>query len=448
MTRSIGWLLAAALVGAAPGAAGAADAAKAEEASVVGEVLEVLKERGLMSEAEYQRLASRNAKYEEQQKKSWLPKIELGGDFRFRNETFWFDEDETGSERSDRNRMRYRFRLNGKTDINEYSSVFFQLVSGDSDPRSTNQTLGSGVDFDTDDIRLDLAYAQLRAPEDWLPLAGGKASLELGKVPNPFLWKVGKDIMLWDNDITFEGASVRLGAKPSEVVKLFANAGYYVVDENSSTKDPHLWAAQLGGSFDVAEGVQLGARGSYYQFNSLDAAFIGRAATGLGGATAGGGNLEDGLTGDALGDDSLRVAELAAYLTWAAHESWPITLYGDWSRNLDAESSILPGTGSEDTAWGIGLEVGDKKKVVLVGVGYWHIEANAFPSQFIDSDLLDGFTNREGFAVYGSREILRNTDLNLTLFLSDEIESEIPAFATSARDAERIRLQADMVFKF
>jgi hypothetical protein len=444
---SIGWLLVVVLVGGSPAAARGADAAKAQDASVVGEVLEVLKDRGLVDDAEYQRLAAKNAGYEEKHK-SWAPKIELGGDFRFRHESFWFDSDETGSDRDDRYRLRYRLRVNAKTEVNEWSTIFFQLVSGDSDLRSTNQTLGDGVDFDTDDIRLDLAYAQLRAPSDWVPLPEGKATVELGKVPNPFLWKVGKDFMLWDNDITFEGASLRMSSKASESVKLFVNAGYYVLDENGSRKDPHLWAAQLGGSFDVAESVTLGARGSYYQFNSLDSAFIGRAATGAAGSTVGGGALSDGLVGDPDGNDSLRVAELAAYLTWAAHETWPITIYGDWSRNLDAESSALPNTGSEDTAWGLGLEVGDKKQLVLVGIGYWHIEANAFPAQFIDSDLFDGITNREGFALYGSREVFKNTELNLTLFLADEIESDLPAFAFSARDAERIRLQADMVWKF
>ena len=82
-----------------------------------------------------------------------------------------------------------------------------------------------------------------------------------------------------------------------------------------------------------------------------------------------------------------------------------------------------------------------------LGVGYWHIEANAFPSMFIDSDLFDGFTNREGFAFYGAREVAKNTELNLTLFWSEEIEDD-PAFAVSTMEGERLRLQADLIFKF
>jgi hypothetical protein len=125
-----------------------------------------------------------------------------------------------------------------------------------------------------------------------------------------------------------------------------------------------------------------------------------------------------------------------------------ITGYGTYARNLDARTSkLFPGAGAEDTAWGVGLEVGDSKKFVKLGAGYWHIEANAFPSMFIDSDFLDGRTNREGYAFYGSRQILRNTEIKLALFVTDEIQDEA-AFAASVRNAERLRLQSDIVFKF
>jgi hypothetical protein len=419
---------------------------KKKEAGVVDEVLQILKQRGLVDDAEYSRLAAKNAAYEKQHA-SWAPRVEFGGDLRLRHESFFFDEDAAGNERDDRFRLRYRLRLDAKALINDWSTVFLQFSSGEGkDHRSNNQTLGQGVDFDPDNFQIKLAYAQLRAPSEWLPLPDGKLALELGKVPNPFLWKVGRDVLLWDNDITFEGGSLRLSTKASESLKLFANAGYYVVAENSQRKDPHLWAGQVGGSLDVAEKVTLGARGSYYQFNSLDAAFIGRASTGTGSNTSGAGNIASGVVGDPAGNDSLRVAELAAYLTWAGSENWPVTVYGDWATNFDAESALQ--ANEEDTAWGVGVEVGDRKKLVLLGVGYWHIEANAFPAQFIDSDLLDGFTNREGFAVYGSREVMKNTELTLSFFLSDEIEDDLPTFATSVANSDRLRIQADLLFKF
>jgi hypothetical protein len=426
-----------------------------DDGAVVEEILQVLKDRGIVDEAEYQRLAAKNAKYEAEHN-SWMPEIDWSGDFRFRHESWWYEKDETGGERSDRYRIRYRFRIKGVVNINDYADVVFRLVSGGQDNRSNNQTLGSRVDFDTDQIRLNLAYARMRAPESWLPFPDGKATLEMGKVPIPFIWntsgmKKGKDFMLWDADIAPEGVSLLLSAKPAERTHLFATTGYYIIDENSQRKDPHFWGLQAGVHQELSEDVVVGARASWYQFHSIDENFNWRGALGFDddgeGVTSGAGNIRDGLNGDILGEP-FSVVETGAYLTYNGFEAWPITAYGTYARNLDAKSSKLyPGAGAEDTAWGLGVEVGDSKKFAKLGMGYWHIEANAFPSMFIDSDFLDGRTNREGYTFYGSRQILPNTEIKLTLFVIDEIQDEAP-FLASVRNAERMRLQSDIIFKF
>jgi hypothetical protein len=428
-------------------------AAGAEEEAVVEEILQVLKDRGIVDEAEYQRLAAKNAKYEEE-RKGWMPEIDWSGDFRFRHESWWFDEDPTNVESDNRYRLRYRLRVKGEIEVNDWADLVFRLVSGEEDNRSNNKTLGEDVDFDTDQIRLNLAYAKLRAPSSWIPLPEGKAVLELGKVPIPFLWetsemKKGLDYMLWDNDLAPEGVSVLLGSKPSERTRLFASFGYYIIDENSQESDPHLWGIQAGAHQELSEDLVFGARASWYEFRSIDGDFNARGAfgTAAGGVTSGGGNIPDGLNGD-VGGNPFSVVETGAYLTYSGFESWPITVYGDLALNVDAESSTLfPGAGEEDTAWGVGVEVGDSKKIVKLGAGYWRIEANSFPSMFIDSDFLDGRTNRQGWAFYGSREIFANTEMKLTLFVIEPIETE-DAFLASIRGSDRLRLQSDIIFKF
>jgi hypothetical protein len=427
--------------------------AGADDGPVVEEILQVLKDRGIVDEDEYQRLAAKNAKYEAENE-SWMPEIDWSGDFRFRQENFWYNEDETGAERSDRSRIRYRFRLKGELKINEWSDVVFRLVSGEEDNRSNNKTLGSEVDFDTDQIRLNLAYARMRAPSSWVPLPEGKAVLELGKVPQPFNWartgmKSGKDYMLWDDDVAPEGVTLLLSSKPTERTTLFGTFGYYVDDENSQDKDPHFWGLQVGGHQELSEDWVFGARASWYAFRAIDLAFNARGAFGeeAGGVTSGGGNIPDGLDGN-LDGDPFDVVETAAYLTYDGFEAWPITVYGDFARNLGARSSnLLSGAGREDTAWGLGLEVGDAKKFIKLGTGYWHIQANAFPSMFIDSDFLDGRTNRQGWAFYGSKQILENTEIKLALFVIEPIRTGL-AFEESVRNSDRLRLQSDIVFKF
>jgi hypothetical protein len=269
-------------------------------------------------------------------------------------------------------------------------------------------------------------------------------------MPNPFTWKNGKDFMLWDNDINLSGADVRLTARPADAIDLFASTGFFIDDENSGSKDPSLAAAQLGGSIAASESLTLGGRVGFFQFLSLDEAFVQRAASSSNGpsATSGGGNILDGLTGSATGGHAGIVAT-GAYLRCTCFEDWPVTLYGSFSDNLSAESSsMFAGAGKESIAWAVGLELGDKKKYAQVGAAFVHLEANAFPSMLVDSDLFDGRTNREGWVVYGARQIFQNTDLNLTAFLGDVIEDDQPTFDDSVPGAHRVRLQADVVVKF
>ncbi len=425
----------------------APDAAHATEDTSLHDLIVVLKERGAIGEDDYEAIAAKNAAYEAKQRQDRKPKLTFWGDFRARYEGIFFNKDETGVERTNRHRGRYRFRLNGKAEINSRAQVIFRLVSGAPDNRSANQSFGTALDFDTDPFSIDRAYARLS------PFPGGRLgenghlAVEIGKVPNPYVWKKGRDVMHWDHDISLEGATIRAGTHVSENTELFFNGGYYVIDENSRDKDPHLWAGQIGVLSEPGESVEFGARATYYHFDSLDPEFHLRGVDGTGGITSAGGNIIDGLSGG-VGGQNVQVVSATAYVAMLTDTSWPVLLFGTWSNNLTAEKSSLTIAEQEDIAWGGGVEIGNKKKYVKLGVGYWHIEANAFPSQFIDSNITDGRTNREGWVVYASRAILKNTDLNLTAFFSDEINDNVPPFGDSVPNADRVRVQADLVFKF
>lgn len=434
--RRISWVLVAAV-----GFMGAAALPAAGEEPVIQEVLEILRERGLVDEARYSELVSKNQRYEEEHQ-GLLGRIRWSGDFRGRLENFWFDRDAFDTNRDNRMRARYRLRIRAEAEVNEYLDVVMRLASGENDHRSTNRTLGFDDDFGPDAIFIDQAYVNFTAPESWLPAA---SSLEasFGKVENPFLWKQGKDYMLWDGDINPEGASIRFATSPSDALTLFLNSGYFIVDENSTSVDPHVLGIQGGASVQAAEAVELGARVSWYSWHSINPAFFGRSAAS--------GALIDGLDDEApsQSNDGFDAGELAAYVRFSGIPNWPILVYAHYAMNFDASSSdLFPQAGEEDTGWGVGVEIGDKKKYVMIGAGYYQLEANFWPAQFTDSDLFDGFTNRKGWTVYGARQILPNTELNITLFLGDVLDSDRPAFASSVGGAERIRLQTDLVVKF
>jgi hypothetical protein len=408
------------------------------EDGVINEVLGILRERGIVDDQRYEELVARHHA-DQARRESLLDRIQWSGDVRARLENFWYDEDELGEDRSNRTRGRYRVRLGARAEINDWIAASFRLASGEDDHRSTNQTLGGeDGDFDPDSIFIDQAFLTVNPGGGrWLG-EGSSLLADVGKVQNPFVGKVGKDFMLWDHDINPEGGVVRIRTKPSEAIGLYGNAGYFVIDENGTSTDAHVMGLQGGVEAEATEQVQLGGRMSFYAFRSLDMGFGERGADF--------GNVPDGLTD---GNDKLSATELQGFVRWLGIEDWPVLLYGTWARNLDARSSdAFPEVGKEDDGFGVGLEVGDKKKLVQLGVGYWQLEANFWPAQYTDSDLFDGFTNRKGFAFYGAREILPGTELNLTLFMSDELEDDLPGFEESVGDADRLRLQTDLIVKF
>jgi hypothetical protein len=420
-----------------------------KEEPTLSEIVNILHEKGLIDDEEHEALAAKASK--EQAKRSWTDRISVFGDLRGRFEMFDYDQDiytrSSGGRLQDRYRGRYRARLGVNANVVSRASVTLGLATGGADPRSGNQTIGSGNDFDKDEFRLDLAYATLTPfPKGELPgIESGYLGIDIGKVKNPFIWKLlPADNLLFDNDINPEGANLRItgGAGP---VLLFANSGVYVIDENSSSKDPKVAGGQLGGSVKLADWASLGARGTLYHFFSLDDDFFTRGASNLAAPGGTGGNIIDGL---ARRNGSIQIAESSIFATLVPHALIPVTFYGTFATNLSARNSLIESTvDREADAWTVGLFVGDKVALVRIGAAYYYVEANAFPSLFLESDVLDGTPNRKGYMASIERQLFENVDLTLKGFLSDRIEGGAP-FVNSGPASDRFRGQADVTFKF
>lgn len=444
--KAINWLAGFILAG----AIGLGGAAAADEPRLA-DLVDVLKQEGVIDEDQYAQIRSRAEIRTD--KKAWFERISVWGDMRMRMEHFARSSDDVESDPNDRTRARYRFRLNMKADVNPYIDAYVRLASGENDSRSTNTTFGRpNEDFTPDPIFIDRAYLDIQPfPEG--EILGHTADLHLliGKMPNPFTTKkIPKDFMLWDGDINPEGLAIRSNWELSEAVDLYLNNGIFILEERSGGRDPRLMATQLGTNVEFSDTMSGGARTSFYHFDELNHDFFDRGVSAKKPHPSdGGGNAAfDGEYG--LSDDNhVNVIEASAWLTCGCIEDCPITLFGGYSNNLSAVS--LLGDGANDTAWMVGLQAGDKRAIAKLGVLYAHIEGNAFPSQFIDSDLFDGVTNRKGWAFYSSKSILKNTDINLTVFWSDPIqESPLSEFlwASSVANSERVRVQADLVVKF
>lgn len=451
MRRSwcVGLGIAAGLVLARPLPAGAQ--AEASDAAVE-DIISILRARGLIDESEETRLVLKHRADVEQEQKlrdvaaALTEGLDWYGDLRLRYESFYYQEDSTGGDPDNRSRFRYRARLGFDKRLNDWLKVGFRLASGAAnDPRSTNQTLGSDTDFERDAINIDRAFAELTPPG----YAGFVSRLTAGKIPNPFVWSHGFDGLIWDNDINPDGAALMLTRPLGEEAALFATVGALIDDENSAGADPKVFAGQVGGTVKLGSAWETGARASLYEWRSLDNAFISRAQFPPYG---GGGNLSN-----AFDDGDARIADLSAFLGFSGLEDWPVTLTGTVIQNFTADDELVGGVpaGEEDLAWGGGIMVGDKKRWVQIAGGWYHVEANSVVALFTDSDLFDGFTNRQGWTVNATRQLWNNVDLRLVFFDSDSIDNGAPFAApgptgqsSSVEGADRQRMQFDVEMKF
>ncbi len=251
---------------------------------------------------------------------------------------------------------------------------------------------------------------------------------------------------MWDGDISLAGAGTQFSHKLGDSGKFFVQTGYYVIDENSTnnSKDPYM--APIQGGIIFGEDTSFGIRGTYYYMSELGAAFIMRGVDGTDGTTSAGGNIEDGLTGDPEGGN-LKVVEGQAFFATDLG-SIPLVVSGGYANNSSAKASVMyPDVDKNSVAYNFGFELGAKKKALLGGIGWYHIEANAFPAQFIDGDLLDGYTNREGVLIFLAKTVMKNTDLGLQFLRSDAIEKS-DSHSESVQNSKRNRLQVDLIYKF
>jgi hypothetical protein len=440
--------------------------ARAEDATAMQDVLSILRKEGMIDEAGEQKVLAKYAVEQKAKIPAWLDGLDFNADLRLRYEAFLFDEDQRGLEQDNRYRFRYRARFGFTKKLNSVAKVGFRLATGfgTGDPRGTNVSFGEGNndEFSPDGIFFDRAFLELNLQDG----ERMKTQLVAGKLANPFLGKVGSDLLLFDSDLNLEGAHLTSSIRLDERTRLYGTVGGFIVDEVAADKDPKLVGGQVSIETKLTDGLSVGLRASTYQFRSLDTDFIGvdSAAVNPNAAGAmsavGNGNLPSAFDGE-----KSRFGETFAYVQMALADGWPLTVYGTLVKNFTADSEVLPvflDSGSntvvdavevdaEDLAYGFGFEVGDPVRFVKFTLGYFHVEANSVPGQFFDSDIFDGISNRRGYLFAAMRKVNPSTELRFAFFDGKEIEDAGGAngpFSRSLANADRQRLQADVIFGF
>ncbi len=358
----------------------------------------------------------------EKEPSAWAEKVKMGGDFRFRHEY----KDVDGAKERNRQRIRLRLKLEGK--VNDAVKIKTRFASGSDDPVSTNQSLDGG--FSSKNFMLDQAYFEWKAA-DGLKVLGGKMSNPFANNLNQNIHKLG---LVWDGDLTPEGAVLRFEGD-MEGVKPYANAGYFWVEEDGSGSDDiFLYGGNLGCAIEMGEmGACVGV--SYYMYDEL------KGMDPIAGEKAGNTmdvtitmEEEDGemveVSGDPTYANDFNIFEAYADVSMKMGDV-KLNVLGDYTLNTEADN--------DDTAYCVGLKISGKApRKWSVQYNYRDVDANAVVGALNDSDFAGGNTDAKGHVVKGGINVMDAWDLGLAYL------------AAKRGDAEKTYdvIQADLKFKF
>jgi hypothetical protein len=359
------------------------------------------------------------------------------GDIRYRYESGLKNDniDSTDDHSRDRHRMRVRFGVYPW--INEELSAGLQLsTAGDGlETTSRNETFDDL--FQADSIYLNEAFV------DYHPMfLDGNVNVVLGKRDVAKTLIVQKDLV-WDSDLTFEGATLQYGKDGDGKEKdgLSAVVGYYFIDENKSTttkeQDTCLIGAVASWKGAVSDyGYAIGA--GYYNFIHLD-------------------NL-DNLTDKtrpmleqmATGKD-FDVVEFFGNVGGDITETIPWKVYGQYAFNTAKHDNgeKVNIINSERDAYLVGLQIGNAKNPGQWSLSgeYVSIERDAV-APITDSDRNGGsFTNMEGFKIGAVYHLVQNMTIGATYYNFDWKDEQLVSKVADRDDRQHL-LQADVVVKF
>ena len=335
---------------------------------------------------------------------SWVDRIKLKGDFRYRHESI--DAEFSGSQR---HRQRIRARPAIVADITESVEVGFGVATGGDSATSSNQTLGSA--FTSKSVNLDLAYFDWSTPAEGLSILGGKYR-------NP-LHRTGGNGLVWDSDLRPEGL---LASYKSGGLNLSAIVNWVT---ESSNEDNLVFGGQIGWSTGIGDSSNLLVGVGYYDLSSVQ----GRAVP-LDGDPLG--NSVDGNNQYLYGYEEV---EIFGEFTFNIGER-PLKLFANYVENLDAPVF--------DQGWAIGgdMDFRHGNRPWRLGYAYQDLEADAVFALFTDSDFIGGGTDGKGHIFRGSYTLTKNISLGGTLFINERGENNTGV----AEDYNRLML--DVEFKY
>jgi len=440
-----------------------------EPSPAAAEMLKSMREKGMLTEDEYQELYRRQAKYEaeHEQKNSlpgWLQDWTFGGDLRLQ-----YDNRDFGGLGSGpyvpgqqnvnvvtnpnyalgrESRFRIRLRLGAEKRVNEQftfgvrlatsatannldpvttEGAFFDAVHGTtvatpllSDPRRPDIALGDFFSYKS--VFLDRMY--VRYQPDFAPTFSAIA----GKFGNPFISRYfSLDRIVWDPDIQPEGvaAQYRFDFVPEKLWLEAVGAGLLVQQTSTVTvqydsnfndatpilpqfdqQNPYLLGFQGGLHGRPTPWLQMGFRTSYYDLSHIGT----QLAAAMEDQGNGGAAIDHNPLFQILGPSSplFENGKSKGRMHELVVDAYArLTPWGErYAITPFFQYMTLLNATSEDQGWVAGVDLGSVQ-FLRVSLMYAYIERNATMALFTDSDAYEGFTNAKGWYVAAEREIFR-----------------------------------------
>lgn len=414
-------------------------------ASETDTLLNILKQKGILTQEEAEQIkrdaqkasAEQEKKLEEKAAKTtpeWIKNTKFQGDVRVRYQS----ENVENDSKAQRDRARIRLRFGAETSPVENFSLGFGLATGNNrDPRSTNQTMDSL--FSKKSIWVDYAYGRYR-PTPWLTLTAGRFA-------NP-IWQPHE--FLWDNDIRPEGIAAVVKTKPLDNLGFFFNTGYLVLDEKnnafgSSTNGTSYMAfLQPGIDWRIADMVNLKLAASYYMFKNLkDLDF----------------STRDTTMGDFKWSDFKRNTLINSNKTLKYKYDAPtfeaelgfnklfgniipyLGIFGQYTHNPDPSD--------ENTGYMAGVKFGHTRIAKLgdwqLAYAYRKLEVDAWPQFLPYSDFYNGSTGAKGHQGQLTLGLAKNTSLGLNFIKAEPLAKSKGQPVTTGKQN---LLQVDLNWKF
>lgn len=397
----------------------------------------------------------------------WLSRVHVFGDVTFREQSDMFPRDNLPNTildynavnaaggilkatypyldtTDDRNRFRLRARLGAEGDISPYITAFVRLATGSltGNAASESQTLGTYGEHYS--VGFDQAYIR------WNTNTLDKLSFStanFGRMPNPFF---APTELVYARDLTFEGVSDTLrlgwGEGDNDRSHIYMTLGAFPILEVPLANQNNKW--EVGGQIGTnlrfnggADHFRFGA--AYYDFlhvtgvrNDLDSTLLnytapvyvqsGNTLFNIANSST---DFTDGLYALAA---HFRVVDLASNFEHNFSPLYSLAITGEAVRNIGynraqveaLSQQVAPS--NENTGYVGELSFGtpsvDRLWAWRMAVGYRYVKADAVIDAWTDADFHEGGTNADGYYLWGSLGVAKNTWVRIRYMSSNEID--------------------------